>query len=377
MKKNISDKLLMAVGVLFLAVVLVPSSAWAAEGNIFNIISAKMISTIQDVRKIVYVIAGFGLIMFAVLAIFNKISFKHLAYIMIGLSLLAVMMPFINYFSGANLQDQEYSYGNFIAGGDASITGSDASDANKVTCSGESCPTGSGSENSDEIIKAEMGGVTDGIVGDDFMKGVDGVEDVGLGVELPKTTGWDANGCRVVNGKQECCEGKIKDGACKKSFGQTLKDIADIGRTVVTAGQGAVNAVDYGMSTVDSVKDGIDNVGDIISGDGKFVDKIGDLASSIGSSIDRIGSGADASLGSLGGAIDNAAAAGDKIKGDSSVSDTVEDSGVPDAIDSTQDVIKDAQGEGSDITNSTQDIYGSYKGMEGVADRVGDWFGKN
>ena len=69
MKKNISDKLFIAVGVLFLAVILAPSSAWAAGGNIFSIISAKMVSTIQDVRKIVYVIAGFGLIMFAVLGL--------------------------------------------------------------------------------------------------------------------------------------------------------------------------------------------------------------------------------------------------------------------------------------------------------------------
>ena len=96
---------------LLMAAVLAPSTVWAAEGNIFTITSNKMITTLQDVRKIVYVIAGFGLIMFAVLAIFNKISFKHLAYIMIGLSLLAVMMPFINYFSGANLQDDEYIRG--------------------------------------------------------------------------------------------------------------------------------------------------------------------------------------------------------------------------------------------------------------------------
>ena len=122
---------------LLLGVLLLPASAMAAD-NIFHVISQKMMATVIDVRRIVYVIAGFGLIMFTTLAIFNKISFKHLAYIMIGLSLLAVMMPFINYFAGVNLEDTEFSYGNYLNGGSA-IQGSDIpnQDGGGKDCTGQ------------------------------------------------------------------------------------------------------------------------------------------------------------------------------------------------------------------------------------------------
>ena len=358
--RNFNKFSLMALA-LVMALVLVPTGAWAAEGNIFNIISAKMISTIQDVRKIVYVIAGFGLIMFAVLAIFNKISFKHLAYIMIGLSLLAVMMPFINYFSGANLEDAEYSYGNFIAGGDASITGSDISDANKLICRGEDCPDGLANIDADSLLKGQAELMGEG----------------GLDIQLPGIGGYDANGCRMVDGKQECCEGKVKNGVCKKSFGQTLKDIVNVGKTIVAAGQGAVNAVEYGMSTVGAIKDTVNNVGDIISGDGNIIDKIGNLASSVGGSIDSISSGANSALGSLGGAIGNVGSVGDQIRGDDKWSEDIANSGVMDTIEGAKDTIEDARDAGRDVTNATGDLYGPYKDAEGMADRVGDWFDGN
>ncbi len=97
------------------------SSSNTQNGNakeIFTTIESKLYNTLMDLREIVYVIAGFGLVMFAVMAIFNKISYKHLGYIMIGLSLLALMFPFIEYFSGyttAALQQQrELTFKSFL-----------------------------------------------------------------------------------------------------------------------------------------------------------------------------------------------------------------------------------------------------------------------
>ena len=116
---------------LLLMLCFMPETSWAAEGSIFDIISAKMIETVKDVRRIVYIVAGFGLIMFAVLAIFNKISFKHLSYICIGLFLLAVMMPFINYFSGAKLTDPELNYGMLIDPDNPDIVGSNVKDGER------------------------------------------------------------------------------------------------------------------------------------------------------------------------------------------------------------------------------------------------------
>lgn len=337
---------------LLMAAVLAPSTVWAAEGNIFTIISNKMITTLQDVRKIVYVIAGFGLIMFAVLAIFNKISFKHLAYIMIGLSLLAVMMPFINYFSGANLQDDEYSYGNFISGGDASIVGSDVS--NTEICQGQDCPGRIESIDSDDLIMGEI--------------------NTGQGNNLPGiSTDWDSNGCRWNNGERECCDGKIKKGVCKGTM--SFQDILQTGKDIINAGKGAINAVEYGMSTVDAVKEGIQDINDIISGDGTLWDKMGDLASSIGSSIDEISSDTNAALGSLGGSLGNVGSAGDRIAGDNSVSDSL--SGTQDFIDGAQDTVGDISGGIQDGVDTTKDIYGMGNDVRGMGNRVGNWFDGN
>lgn len=176
MKKSLMIKNLQVLGLLVLALVLLcPESAMAAKSDIFSTIQAKMVSTVKDVRQLVYVVSGFGLVMFAVLAIFNKISWKHLGYIMISLTLLSLMTPFLNYF-GADLKD-DVNYGNFLAGGDASVVGSDVTDLKK--CEGQDCPpsdplkapcegeacgeAGPGLETEDgpkaEDVKIEMGNV--------------------------------------------------------------------------------------------------------------------------------------------------------------------------------------------------------------------------
>lgn len=98
--------------VLLLALVFcLPTEAWA-EGNIFTEIRGKAINTLVDSRKLVYLLGGFGLIGFAFMAVFNKISWKWFANIAIGLFLVSVMGMFIAYFTGADeLADElEYEY---------------------------------------------------------------------------------------------------------------------------------------------------------------------------------------------------------------------------------------------------------------------------
>lgn len=213
-----------------------------------------MMTTVIDVRRIVYVIAGFGLIMFTTLAIFNKISFKHLAYIMIGLSLLAVMMPFINYFAGVNLEDTEFSYGNYLNGGSA-IVGSDIpnQDGGGKNC-GKDCPDGNPDQDPNSEMEKEFdktpggngnnngsGSGGNGTGGNGGGNGV-GTQSGGLNLPvIPRITGgaegangggiipptstsgnaptvteWDSNGCRYNNGARQCCSGKIQNGVCQK-----------------------------------------------------------------------------------------------------------------------------------------------------------------
>ncbi len=110
-----------------------------ARDNIFQYIACKAMTTLADVRVIVYTLAGFGLIAFAFAAIFNKISWKHLANLCIALFILSMMTPFIEYFtqdSGGKL-----TYGNYLPAGFTNIDGSDIdAAANCDTSKGDVCP---------------------------------------------------------------------------------------------------------------------------------------------------------------------------------------------------------------------------------------------
>lgn len=357
--------------VLLLGVAVLPESAFAAD-NIFQVISKKMISTVIDVRRIVYVIAGFGLIMFTTLAIFNKISFKHLAYIMIGLSLLAVMMPFINYFSGANLQDSEYSYGNFINGGsNASITGSDIGgdigSGDGKNCSGADCPNGNPDADPDNAIKQEAGKQGDGSQGKNNNGGGDNQQSV--------TTDWDSNGCRTNNGKQECCSGKIQDGACRKSAAQVISDILKLANAGVTAGNQAINTVEYAKKVKSAIDDGTLNVADIIAGDKNTLEKLGALANSVSDTAHKIRTGSSQANSNAQGFLENLGTVLDGISGNNSSSTKIEESGVGATIDNAASTVNDGANKAIDAAKTGSDAYKTGKNAEALGNRVDGFFG--
>lgn len=112
---------------------------YEARDNIFKYIACKAMTTLADVRVIVYTLAGFGLIAFAFAAIFNKISWKHLANLCIALFILSMMTPFISYFAYDN--GQQITYGNYLPAGFTNIDGSDIdAAANCDTSKGDICP---------------------------------------------------------------------------------------------------------------------------------------------------------------------------------------------------------------------------------------------
>ena len=71
---------------------------------------------LSSLRTIAYVISGFGIIFFAWAAIFGKVNWKHLSSIGVGLFLLSMIGPFIEYFSGDSSVKSVLGYGNFIDG---------------------------------------------------------------------------------------------------------------------------------------------------------------------------------------------------------------------------------------------------------------------
>lgn len=93
------------------------------SGSIFEQIACKALNFFIDLRVIAYVIAGFGLVMFAWGAIFNKISWKHFSQIAIGLFLLSMTGPFITYFSGDGTVESKLGYGNFLDSRYAAVKG--------------------------------------------------------------------------------------------------------------------------------------------------------------------------------------------------------------------------------------------------------------
>lgn len=92
-----------------------PKRCEGANG-IFEIIACKAITTLADLRTILYIFAGFGLIAFAWSAIFNKISWKHFAQICISLFLLSMMGSFIGYF-GYDGDYESLKFGEYLKDG--------------------------------------------------------------------------------------------------------------------------------------------------------------------------------------------------------------------------------------------------------------------
>lgn len=110
--------------ILVLSVVF-SSSVFAAE-NVFTIIRDKGFSFLSDLKNLIYVLAGFGIIVFAWAAIFGKISWKHFSNIAIGLFLVSSMGMFIAYFTHSTGGGKVFSpeYGSYLTKGFNDTAGS-------------------------------------------------------------------------------------------------------------------------------------------------------------------------------------------------------------------------------------------------------------
>lgn len=72
--------------------------SYAADGDVLGTVTRRAALAVVSLKPIVYIFAGFGLIAFAWMAIFNKISWKWFANIAMGLFLVANMGRLIEYF---------------------------------------------------------------------------------------------------------------------------------------------------------------------------------------------------------------------------------------------------------------------------------------
>ena len=133
----------------------------AYADDVLKAVRAKALSFLKDLRPVIFILAGFGLVGFAWMAIFNKISWKWFANIAMGLFLVANMGLFVDYFAGNDGQRKDLGYGNYMNQPDYISTSGTDSD-----------PQSQKAENDGSVTGKEGGGETpnsdsDQLSGDD------------------------------------------------------------------------------------------------------------------------------------------------------------------------------------------------------------------
>lgn len=279
----------------------IDASSAQPNGEIFNILQRKMYTTLKDLRQIVYVIAGFGLIMFACLAIFNKISYKHLGYIMIGLSLLSLMFPFLEYFSGYSLEDaqtREMTFRNYLnAQGEIECAECEAILNEQPNAE---APTG---EDEDDIAVAEAEEPAPTQRYSEAVNNKLSAAGCSQNTESSKSA-WDPktlrrNVCTVdENGNvsivSEVCQGgKVnKKGECAANLVNTMRNIAEGARKGVAAVQSGIGAITSAANVGVAALSGVRGVYNAAANGNWNVNSFGDLQNIGNNIMSIVGAGA-------------------------------------------------------------------------------------
>ncbi|MBQ8785165.1 MAG: hypothetical protein IJZ59_03875 [Alphaproteobacteria bacterium] len=231
-------------------------------GDIFETLRCMIANTLKDIRNIVYVVGGIGLITFTFAAIFGKISFKHLANICISLFLLSMMSPFVSFFTGSETALAELEYGLYLSPEDGDVEDSNVTGS----CKGGNCPssssgvTGGGSGGGQALVPGEDaidGGVLDEVVVTAQAPKMQGIDLPGASVELPSTIApiptLTANNTEVDTrtGWQKFKDGIKKVATEGKKAYNTASTVYSAAKNVYTAGKNTVTAV----KNADSLED--------------------------------------------------------------------------------------------------------------------------
>lgn len=183
---------------LFLTLLII-SPAYAAD--VLSSIKSRAVDLLKNLKPVIYVLAGFGLVGFAWGAIFNKISWKWFANIAMGLFLVANMGLFIDYFVSKDGQKGAYSqdlgFGDYTKDGYSGIPGTDSKPGGQKPGSNEGA---GGKSDSDDL-------------GNDF-----GEHGLGKG-EIPLSQFSDEESCSKGGGQW-------KDNKCTSSAKSSISNDA-------------------------------------------------------------------------------------------------------------------------------------------------------
>ena len=216
------------------------------DGDIFNTITRRAMLFLVSLKPIIYVFAGFGLIGFAFMAIFNKISWKWFSNIAIGLFLVANMGRFIEYFvfPEGGVSNNQLSYGDYLNKGFAD-TEYKWVEASAIY----TAPTAAGvnGEVPAEVASPEAEKDVRGFCG-----------------KTEGASGWS-------------------------NFSSCIKDITAAGKKAVDTAKTAKETVDKVKNGVESVKNAAQNIGDAVkNAKGNGLSGIIKAAGQIGSNVNNM-----------------------------------------------------------------------------------------
>ncbi|MGN1063082.1 MAG: TrbC/VirB2 family protein [Alphaproteobacteria bacterium] len=83
------------------------------SADVFSVVLERMVTTFQNVRSVIFVVGGFGLVGLAFGAIFGKVSWKWLAALACGLAIVAVAGAVVDYVTQADSAKTAYAPGQF------------------------------------------------------------------------------------------------------------------------------------------------------------------------------------------------------------------------------------------------------------------------
>ncbi len=93
MNKYLKMFLMIAV----VACVFTASSAFAQDESVFTTILSKLLNTFKNVRNVIFVVGGFGLVGLGFAAIFGKVKWVWLAALACGLAIVALAGAMVDY----------------------------------------------------------------------------------------------------------------------------------------------------------------------------------------------------------------------------------------------------------------------------------------
>ena len=98
LKKNIWS--ICALAILTIVSVVNPAEAASSQSSLMGIAQAKAFTTFNNVKSIIFIVGGFGLVLLAFGAIFGKIKWSAFASLAVGLAILAAAGAIVRYATG-------------------------------------------------------------------------------------------------------------------------------------------------------------------------------------------------------------------------------------------------------------------------------------